>query len=87
MNDNKLFHFEETSTKNGLNIEEVFKKAVFVIYEGYLRYLENNQSELILNSNSIYNSINSNRIKLRVDPNKIDESKETNAIENKFCLC
>ena len=85
MNKNQIYHFEETSAKCGINIEDIFKKAIYIIYDGYLKYLEANSNQL--NTKSIYNTVNSKSITLRMDPNKIKERKESDIIQDKFCLC
>lgn len=89
MNKNNIDHFEETSAKEGINIEEIFKKAINILYSGYLKFLETNPSSNYCETNSIYNTCNSKKsITLKSDVNKVNEFKETDLIEkNKFCYC
>ena len=92
MHKNQIFHFEETSVKNGINIEEIFKKAINVVYSGYLKYIEDNcdndsnynnntsRKRITFKTNSIYDSVNSfgnESIKLRYDPNRIKDNDES----------
>ena len=91
---NEIFHFEETSAKNGINIEDIFKKAIYVIYEGYLKYVEDNKikgKKINFYGSSIYDSVNScDTVRLRdpMDPNKIKDRKESDsAVVDRFCLC
>lgn len=91
MHKNNLDYFEETSAKEGLNVEEIFKKAVNVLYSGYLKYLETNPSSNY-NTTSIYATINSkNSVHLRPDPNKIKERDESDIVDKKnnggVCAC
>ncbi len=92
MNKNNLDFFEETSAKQGVNIEEIFKKAINLLYFEYSKYLETSTSNNF-NSESIYSSVNTkNSIRLgRVDVNKVKEKKECDFIKNKnkdgFCSC
>lgn len=94
MNEYGIYHFEETSAKNGSNIEDIFKKAINVIYSGYLKYIEDNcingkSKKTTFHTGSIYDSsVNSfDSIKLRKDHNRINDNKESDETENKFCLC
>jgi len=91
MHKNNLDYFEETSAKEGYNVEEIFKKAVNLLYSGYLRYLATNPSSNY-NTNSIYATVNSkNSLHLRADHNKIREGDESDIIDRKknsgFCSC
>jgi GTPase SAR1 family protein len=91
MHKNNLDYFEETSAKEGYNVEEIFKKAVNLLYSGYLRYLETNPSSNY-NTNSIYATVNSkNSLHLRADHNKIREGDESDIVDRKknsgFCSC
>jgi len=88
---NNLDYFEETSAKEGFNIEEIFKKAINILYSGFLKYLETNPTS---NSNvtSIYATVNSKHsVQLKPDINKIKDGKEADLLEeNKhknFCGC
>ena len=89
---NNLDYFEETSAKEGYNIEEIFKKAINLLYSGYLKYLETNPSSNY-DTNSIYATLNSkNSLTLRADPNKIKDRRESDTIDkndkNKsLCSC
>ena len=81
MHKNNLDYFEETSAKEGLNVEEIFKKAVNILYTGYLKYLETNPSSNY-DTTSIYATLNSkNSLHLRADPNKIKERDESDIID------
>ena len=87
MHKNNLDHFEETSAKEGLNIEEIFKKAANLLYTGYLRYIETNPSSNYV-TKSIYNTLDSKHsVTLREDPNKLKERKESDVIKNQACPC
>jgi GTPase SAR1 family protein len=91
MHKNNLDYFEETSAKEGLNVEEIFKKAVNVLYSGYLKYLETNPSSNC-NTSSIYATLNSKKsLHLRADPNKIKEIDESDIVDKRknggLCPC
>jgi len=93
MHKNNIDFFEETSAKEGFNIEEIFKKAIILLYSGYLKYLETNPSNNsnLNTANSIYATINSKNFTLqREDPEKIKDKNESDLVDknsNKSWSC
>lgn len=91
MHKNNLDYFEETSAKEGFNVEEIFKKAVNMLYSGYLRYLETNPSSNC-NTNSIYATLNSRHsLHLHADHNKVKDKNESDIVDKRrndnLCAC
>lgn len=86
---NNIDHFEETSAKEGVNIDEIFKKGINLLYSGYLKFLETYISSNNYNTNSIYNTCNSNNnIILKPDLYNANDSEESNNIQNnRNCSC
>lgn len=92
MHKNNIDYFEETSAKQGFNVEEIFKKAVNMLYTGYLRYLETNPSSNY-DTASIYATLNSKHsVNLRADPNRINDRDESDIVQKRkdkggLCAC
>ena len=93
MHKNNLDYFEETSAKEGFNVEEIFKKAVNMLYSGYMKYLQTNPCSNY-DSSSIYATLNSkNSMHLKADLHKIKEIDESDTVQKSnnttgaLCTC
>ena len=87
MNKNKLDFFEETSAKEGMNIEEIFKKGIILLFSGYCKLMQSFPSSSC--DSSVYGSLNSkNSLQLRQDVNKVKDKNESDSLEKQnYCLC